>query len=186
MSEGENRRPFGRMILTDLAPAAMSVASPAGRRTGPPPGAGITCCRSGALRRAGARAADAPTRGTGQGATPSGTRSFARPCVTVFRGIAGISSVPLWPLPAQYRLLTRQGSDVGGNESAIGQRPMFPIDPPHVFRIFLLPHSFPPPYSPRSRLEERWNARSPWWKASVFQSSWTRSISTRPGRSPGG
>jgi hypothetical protein len=46
-----------------------------------------------------------------------------------------MSSVPLWPLPAQYRLLTRQGSDVGGNESAIGQRPMFPIDPPHVFRI---------------------------------------------------
>jgi hypothetical protein len=37
MSEGENRRPFGRMILTALAPAVMSVASPAGRRTGPPP-----------------------------------------------------------------------------------------------------------------------------------------------------
>ena len=34
----------------------------------------------------------------GTKATPSGIRSFARPSMTAFRGIAGMSSVPLWPL----------------------------------------------------------------------------------------
>jgi len=35
----------------------------------------------------------------GAKATPSAIRLSARPCMTVFHGIAGMNCVPLWPLP---------------------------------------------------------------------------------------
>ena len=65
-------------------------------------------------------------------ATPFGILSSAQPCMTVFLGIAAMSSVPLWSFQEQEsmadQLLTRQGPDVWTTESAsgsaIGLRPI--------------------------------------------------------------
>ena len=37
--------------------------------------------------------------------THSGTLSFAQPCMSVFRGIAAMSSVPLWSLREQELMI---------------------------------------------------------------------------------